>query len=114
MTLVCIGVCPTVLRKRGLKCIASWAVTALMLQLAFLIMIASLNFQGYVHRRNGLLHVPLFASYAAPGRAFDPAGSLFFVPTICHTISIFVLNSLYRKVGPPMMLTPYICTGPLD
>mmetsp|Transcript_15959 Transcript_15959/g.40546 ORF Transcript_15959/g.40546 Transcript_15959/m.40546 type:complete len:684 (-) Transcript_15959:3086-5137(-) len=85
--------------KRGLKCIASWAVTALMLQLAFLIMIASLNFQGYVHRRNGLLHVPLFASYAAPGRAFDPAGSLFFVPTICHTISIFVLNSLYRKVA---------------
>jgi len=85
--------------KRLLKACVSWAVTFAMLTVAFLVMICSLNFQGYVRKKTSLLFIPAFAKWASPGQLFDPNGRYFFVPGLSHAVCIMNLNSLYRLIA---------------
>ena len=90
---------PLRIRKRFLKLCVSWSITALMLAVAFFVMICSLNLQGYVRRVDSILHIPAFHRFAQPGAVFDPESMLAFLPGIMHAISIMTLNNLYRMIA---------------
>ena len=78
-------------------------VTLLLLGLAFIVMVCSLNLQGYIQDTDlwteKVFHIPFFAKYADEGAIFDPNGWLFIVPTILHVSIILGLNTMYREVG---------------
>jgi hypothetical protein len=95
---------------RRLKYVVGAVITASMLFVAFVIMILSLNLQGYVRpsanprRWNDNnphpFHSPGFAVLAEEGRLFDATSSWrSLIPVAIHVLGINILNSLYRKVS---------------
>ncbi|GAX16666.1 hypothetical protein FisN_23Lh202 [Fistulifera solaris] len=95
---------------RRLKYVLGTVITASMLFVAFVIMILSLNLQGYIRpsanprRWNDSnphpFYSPGFAVLAEEGRLFDATSSWrFLIPVAIHVLGINVLNSLYRKVS---------------
>eukprot|EP00927_Polykrikos_kofoidii_P060876 TRINITY_DN55780_c0_g1_i1.p1 TRINITY_DN55780_c0_g1~~TRINITY_DN55780_c0_g1_i1.p1 ORF type:complete len:702 (-),score=96.84 TRINITY_DN55780_c0_g1_i1:169-2205(-) len=106
--------------ERGLRYAFSAAVTAVMLVVAFGVMILSLNLQGYIHdpeskAARGLevtfgasifLFEPL-ARLARPGQILDPTGDgdpfffgyITYLPVILHAIVITFLNTIYSRVA---------------
>jgi len=87
--------------KRILKYGVSVLVTLGMLCIAFAAMICSLNLQGYI--RDGHFHVPTLSQFSDVGQPFNQETGNFIVclvPTICHVITIQVLNQLiYRRIA---------------
>jgi anoctamin-8 len=92
------------------KYVVSVAVTVLLLLGAFCVMIASLNFQGYIqpaHDRprwpqdaDHPFHIKAIAAYAEPGAVFDPSSTLGgIVPVVTHVGAILMLNSGYSKIA---------------
>ena len=93
--------------KRRCKYVVSFLVTALLLVVAFSLMIASLNLQGYVSElrasgRKSTFFIYRLAKLAEPGALFDPTGSVVLskVPVLLHAIMIFILNQkIYRPIA---------------
>eukprot|EP00811_Abedinium_folium_P017634 NODE_2655_length_2171_cov_10.424168.p1 GENE.NODE_2655_length_2171_cov_10.424168~~NODE_2655_length_2171_cov_10.424168.p1 ORF type:complete len:690 (+),score=159.17 NODE_2655_length_2171_cov_10.424168:229-2070(+) len=86
----------------------SFMVTAVMLCLAFLIMLCLLNIEGYMTEHVTVLeqtfHFPRLAAYALPGAMFDPFqaeywGLLIYIPVIFHVVIVSQLNFIYRHVA---------------
>lgn len=96
--------------RRRVKYAISAIVTAMMLQLAFYVMILSLNLQGFIDpdfdpKRWDDKHPHPFyyhrvAKYADPGQIFDETSQWrSLIPVALHVLSIFLLNSMYRLVA---------------
>lgn len=96
--------------KRRLKYVGSAAVTLAMLNVAFWIMILSLNLQGYINPKNHPerwlgnnvhpFHWPGFSRLAEPGEIFDMNSSWrSLIPVALHVATISSLNALYRIVA---------------
>ena len=93
--------------KRVLAYLLSSAVTFGMLCVAFVVMILSLNLQGYIDGKikwEHPLHFPSLGSFAGKGAMFDPMqveyyGLLTLIPTMIHVVIIMQLNLFYRKVA---------------
>ena len=96
--------------KRRIKYVVSLAVTVAMLALAFVVMIVSLNLQGYIRPRNNPLrwndrdkphpfHYGQFSILAEDGRIFDASSWRALLPVVIHCACIFSMNSLYRQVA---------------
>jgi anoctamin-10 len=90
--------------KRKLQYLGSAVVTALMLSVAFSVMILSLNLQGYIRPSNSQQYHPFyfaqFAVLSEEGAWFDVASSWkYFIPIILHAVSILTLNTIYRGVA---------------
>ncbi len=81
--------------------IMSAAVTAIMLAIAFFVMILSLNMQGYIDDNDGGFYFKVLADLAQPGAVFDPNGGIIMplVPVVGHSIVIMNLNGAYRHVA---------------
>jgi len=96
-------------RKRRLKYVFSAFVTLVMLGVAFVVMIISLNLQGYVRpdhdeERWGEISHPYYYPWVAhlseSGQLFDCNSTyMSLVPAIFHALTINTLNSLYRKIA---------------
>ncbi|OQR84515.1 anoctamin-8-like [Achlya hypogyna] len=93
---------------RMYKYVGSAAVTAAMLVLAVLLMVVSLNFQGYVHPESlggSYLHLPFVHQFSLPGAVFDQQGGgpwpyvLPYLPVLVHCSCILFLNKQYRGVA---------------
>jgi anoctamin-10 len=89
--------------KRKLKYVVSAAVTALMLSVAFFIMIISLNLQGYIRPKHAWTRHPFYfatlAAFADEGALFDANSMKSYIPVVLHSAGIFSLNKVYRKVA---------------
>ena len=90
--------------KRKLQYLLSAMVTALMLSVAFSVMILSLNLQGYIRPSNSQDYHPFyfarFAILSEEGAWFDATSSWkCFIPVILHAGSILTLNTIYRGVA---------------
>jgi anoctamin-10 len=96
--------------KRRLKYVGSAVVTMVMLNVAFWIMILSLNLQGYINPKNHPerwheknlhpFHWPGFSRLAEPGGIFDMNSSWrSLIPVALHVATISLLNALYRIVA---------------
>ena len=96
--------------KRRLKYVGSAVVTIAMLNVAFWIMILSLNMQGYINPKNHPerwhennvhpFHWPGFSRLAEPGAIFDIESSWrSLIPVALHVATISTLNTLYRIVA---------------
>ena len=93
--------------KRRCKYVVSFLVTALLLMVAFSLMIASLNLQGYVSElrasgRKSTFFIYRLAKLAESGGLFDPTGSVVLskVPVLLHASMIFILNQkIYRPIA---------------
>lgn len=93
--------------KRRCKYIVSFLVTGAMLAVAFSVMVALLNVQGYVSElrgsgRRSSFFILQLASLAKPGGLFDPKGNILIakVPVLLHAIMIFILNQkIYRPIA---------------
>eukprot|EP01060_Flectonema_neradi_P015191 TRINITY_DN2186_c0_g1_i1.p1 TRINITY_DN2186_c0_g1~~TRINITY_DN2186_c0_g1_i1.p1 ORF type:complete len:696 (+),score=123.14 TRINITY_DN2186_c0_g1_i1:56-2143(+) len=93
--------------KRVIAYLLSGFVTFLMLCVAFVVMILSLNLQGYIDGKikwERPLHFPILGAFAEKGAIFDPFqveyfGLIALVPTMLHVIVIMQLNKLYRNVA---------------
>mmetsp|Transcript_35370 Transcript_35370/g.59610 ORF Transcript_35370/g.59610 Transcript_35370/m.59610 type:complete len:709 (-) Transcript_35370:156-2282(-) len=87
--------------RRGVKYIVSAAATIIMCTVAFHVMIASLNLQGYI--QGGVFFWPVFAQFSAPGGVFNPetcSTLLCLAPTIIHVVSIVILNQvIWRTIA---------------
>ncbi|CAK4703945.1 unnamed protein product [Aphanomyces euteiches] len=90
------------------KYMLSAFVTGGILLLAFLIMVVSLNFQGYIHPESifgAYLHIPVVHQFSLPGAVFDQQGAgpypwlLPYFPTVLHASCILFLNMQYRTVA---------------
>jgi len=102
--------------RRRLRYLFSAAITVAMLATAFLVMIFSMNLQGYIRPHTNPqrwhddnphpFHFPPFAALAEEGNWFDMTSTWRgLLPAIMHTICILTLNSIYRVVAE--MLTKY-------
>jgi hypothetical protein len=97
--------------RRRLKYVVSALVTMAMLGVAFLVMILSLNLQGYINpnhnpeRWHGShnahpFHFPAWADLAEQGNVFDARSSWrSLIPVVVHVMCISTLNSLYRVIA---------------
>jgi anoctamin-10 len=93
--------------KRRCKYAVSFVITAALLAVAFGVMVASLNLQGYVSElrgsgRKSAFYILRLARLAQPGALFDPVGSVIVskVPVLLHAIMIFILNQkIYRPIA---------------
>lgn len=92
---------PHYLRKG--QYMVSGIITALMLAVAFFVMILSLNLQGYIQPDDNQFHPFHYARLAAlaeEGAVFDAKSSWrCFIPVVIHVVSILTLNNLYRRVA---------------
>jgi len=92
-------------KKRLVSYFLSVLVTVAMLGVAFLVMVCSLNLQGYIQDDTTFerfFYIERISKYAEPGALFDPNGAnllLTLVPTILHVLTIMQLNNLYRLVA---------------
>jgi len=92
---------------RKMKYLVSILVTVFMLGVAFVVMICSLNLQGYVSctTRYGTpnpFHVEKLHQFSEPGALFDPNGNaiLALVPVVIHAVVIMILNQLiYSRIA---------------
>ena len=95
---------------RRMKYVAGAILTAGMLMVAFVIMVLSLNLQGYIRPSSNPrrwdennphpFHSPTFAVLAEEGRLLDATSSWrSLIPVAIHVLGINVLNSIYRKVA---------------
>lgn len=105
--------------KRSVMYLVSTAVTAVMLLIAFILMMCSLNLQGYVHSADeegaeglekvgSIFFFPFLAQFADPGAILDPNQSnpiMPLIPTILHVLVIGHLNGFFRKIAE--MLTTW-------
>jgi hypothetical protein len=96
--------------RRQFKYVVSAIITAMMLLLAFYVMILSLNLQGFINqsydpkRWNDKHAHPFYyhrvAVHANPGQMFDATSTWrSLIPVALHVLAIFVLNSVYRLVA---------------
>ncbi|GMH43041.1 hypothetical protein BSKO_10963 [Bryopsis sp. KO-2023] len=88
--------------KRFAKYAWSSVVTGLILMVAFVLMLMSLNLQGYITESNSWFYYPSLAQFSAEGEIFDPQGAnmlLTLIPTFIHVAVIQTLNRIYRKVA---------------
>jgi len=96
---------PTSIRR--MKYLVSFLVTLVMLCIAFVVMICSLNLQGYVSCHNRLggsnpFHVEALHKFSEPGAIFDPNGNaiLALVPVVIHAVVIMILNQMiYSRIA---------------
>ncbi|KAL3923734.1 MAG: hypothetical protein SGILL_001484 [Bacillariaceae sp.] len=90
------------LRRKFLYAFSA-AISTIMLSIAFLVMILSLNLQGYIQPKHAWVyhpfHFPTLAQYANEGAIFDPESLRCYIPVVLHAVSIFCLNQIYRKVA---------------
>lgn len=96
--------------RRRLKYIASGVVTTLMLGIAFMVMVASLNLQGYIrphlnpgrwsHPSDHPFHIHRLAVLSAEGSLFDATSSWrCYLPVVLHVVCILGMNSVYRVIA---------------
>ena len=96
--------------NRGLKYVASALVTLVLLSGAFLVMILSLNLQGYVHPRDDRerwasdhdhpFYYPFLAKLAEEGDIFDAASYWrCYIPVTLHVCVVMMMNMAYRQVA---------------
>lgn len=86
--------------KRQVKQPLSWLLTLLCLGVALLVQICSMNLQGYMSaKQHELFEIPFFAAFAEPGAIFDQEGSFALVPVVVHSLTILVLNDIYRHIA---------------
>ena len=92
--------------KRKLKYLFSFFITLIMLIIAFIVMIASLNLQGYVscHTRYGLdnpFHIKFLHNLSKSGELFDSNSIIMGkMPVIIHSIVIIILNQqIYSRIA---------------
>jgi anoctamin-10 len=96
--------------RRRMKYFVSAGVTIAMLSVAFVIMIMSINLQGYIRPKSNPsrwsqdhphpFHVRSLAILAEEGRLFDSSSSWrCYVPVCIHVIFIYTLNRIYRLVA---------------
>lgn len=96
--------------QRRIRYLFSAVVTVVLLVGAFVVMICSLNLQGYIqpsHDRarwpqdeDHPFYVQLFAQYSVEGGLFDPASNyMSFVPVVLHVAVILGLNAAYSWVA---------------
>jgi hypothetical protein len=96
--------------RRRIKYVGSALVTALMLSVAFSVMVLSLNLQGYIRPKSNPsrwnessphpFHFASFAALAEEGNLFDATSwwrSL--IPPVIHAACINALNKVYRTVA---------------
>ena len=70
-----------------------------MLCIAFVIMVVSLNLQGYIASPTSMLRMDFFFQYSTRGAIFHAESSLRYVPVIAHAVCIAIFNALYRMVA---------------
>mmetsp|Transcript_30118 Transcript_30118/g.61431 ORF Transcript_30118/g.61431 Transcript_30118/m.61431 type:complete len:747 (-) Transcript_30118:50-2290(-) len=96
--------------KRRMKYVISALVTAVLLSGAFVVMIISLNMQGYVRPHDDRdrwqedndhpFYYPFFAQLAEEGNVFDAKSSWrCFIPVLLHVCAVMTMNMHYRKVA---------------
>eukprot|EP00127_Corallochytrium_limacisporum_P001754 Clim_evm8s78 gene=Clim_evmTU8s78 len=84
--------------KRALRQFASLLATLPFISAVGVIMVMSLNLQGYITSPTSPFYFPKLAALAQKGAIFDPDSDLMaFVPPIGHAIFIQILNITYRK-----------------
>ena len=94
--------------QRRLKYIVSALITAILLGVAFCVMILSLNLQGYIDPKRDPerwgtrhpFHYPVLSVLAQEGQIFDAASSWrCLIPVALHVACIFSMNLIYRKIA---------------
>mmetsp|Transcript_39101 Transcript_39101/g.116825 ORF Transcript_39101/g.116825 Transcript_39101/m.116825 type:complete len:417 (+) Transcript_39101:1-1251(+) len=94
-------------QKLGAYCLSA-VVTAGMLCVAFLVMVCSLNLQGYMEEHvtslERIFYIPALARLAQPGSLFDQDqteyfGLLAYVPALLHSQVIAQLNKAYSRIS---------------
>ena len=96
--------------RRRLKYLVSSIVTIAMLVVAFVVMICSLNAQGYIRPKSSPnrwndnnphpFHVRRLAVLAEKDQLFDATSTWkCYIPVILHVACIFTLNSIYRMMA---------------
>lgn len=99
--------------KRTFKYICSGFITAILLGVAFSVMILSLNLQGYIRPMNDPerwndehqhpFHYPFLSGLAEEGNLFDAASQWkCFIPVVLHAVCIMTMNINYRHVAEAM------------
>jgi uncharacterized membrane protein len=101
---------PTYRRKiqyvinRKIQYVINGTITACMLSVAFLVMILSLNLQGYIKPRNNQSHHPFYfeklADFSEDGAIFDAKSSWkCFLPVVIHVVMYidFLLDCLLHS-----------------
>ena len=94
--------------KRRFKCVISGIITLIILAGASVVMVISMNLQGYVSRANKELwgdedhplYFPFFAQLAEEGAIFD-AKSMWksFLPVILRAIIVLNINKQYSRIA---------------
>jgi len=96
--------------KRYLKYFVSALITMMLLAVAFLVMILSLNLQGYVRPRDDRerwqsdhehpFYYPFFAHLAEDGNLFDAASYWrCYIPVLLHVAVVMSMNMCYRHIA---------------
>ena len=87
-------------KKMFRYCISFLAATP-MLMLAVKAMLLSLNLNGYIKDPDSIFYVHFLCQYAEPGAIFaqDSPYNLWIVPTLMHSLMIFILGSIYRHIA---------------
>jgi len=95
--------------KRRLKYLVSAFVTFLLLSGAFIVMIMSLNLQGYIKDKHEErwgddlvhpFHFPSLAIYAIKGQIFDSSSSWkCYIPVILHVTVVLIMNAGFKNVA---------------
>ncbi|XP_065833337.1 anoctamin-10-like isoform X2 [Oscarella lobularis] len=87
--------------RRLARYAVSLGVTFAMIVLAVAAMAVSLNLNGYVKDTNSPIYLASLAVFAAPGGPFaaDSPYYAWLIPSVGHTIAIFVLNYIYSFIA---------------
>eukprot|EP01023_Acetabularia_acetabulum_P030851 TRINITY_DN29039_c0_g1_i5.p1 TRINITY_DN29039_c0_g1~~TRINITY_DN29039_c0_g1_i5.p1 ORF type:complete len:543 (-),score=74.26 TRINITY_DN29039_c0_g1_i5:5-1633(-) len=88
-------------RKRFYFYILSVAVTSILMSMVFVLIVCSLNFQGYIQDKE-IFYIPSISKYSAEGAIFSEDANfiLALVPTIIHVLMITTINSkIYRPIA---------------
>lgn len=87
--------------KKMLRYCVSFLAATPMLLLAVKAMLLSLNLNGYIKDHHSIFYVHFLCQYAEPGAIFaqDSPYSLWIVPTLMHSVVIFILGSIYRHIA---------------
>lgn len=88
--------------RRKLQYLMSGAVTSLMLAVAFVVMILSLNLQGYIRPKNRYhpFYFGDFARLSEEGAWFDAKSNWkCYLPVVLHILCILTLNAIYRRLA---------------
>jgi hypothetical protein len=96
-------------KRRWKQFVSAW-ITLCMLSIAFVVMIMSLNLQGYVHPDHNRerwqnddshpFYFPTIAALAEKGAIFDTTSTYFsLISTVIHVMVIQAMNAIYRQVA---------------